>query len=166
MSPLKLASLIPKFLVVLAVGEAVGSGSRQLGDITDSVDIISDLDTMEKKLSNDHDDTSVTGDSSTPISYIIKNSCKTPAPKVKINNTNPVAKELKRKLTEIYDVDAPEFESATKNAATPVSKSKETPTIKLLIPKVTKNKSICPVTTCYFLYVPQLQGMVEMIGTL
>ncbi|KAL4573741.1 hypothetical protein LXL04_020558 [Taraxacum kok-saghyz] len=68
--------------------------------------------------------------SSTPTSYIMHNSCKAPAPKFKTNNTNPVANELKRKLTDFYDVDPAESESATKTTATPLSQSKATAPIK------------------------------------
>ncbi|KAL4567863.1 hypothetical protein LXL04_023459 [Taraxacum kok-saghyz] len=77
--------------------------------ITDYVDIISWLDIMEKKLSNDQ-----------------------------TNNTNRVAKELKMKLIEVYDMDALESESETKIAVKPFNESKATTPIKLLIPKVEK----------------------------
>ncbi|KAL4590891.1 hypothetical protein LXL04_003837 [Taraxacum kok-saghyz] len=125
--------------------------------ITDAVDIMSELDMMEKKLSNDldvesesknvnfsqetvnlKDDTSVTGDSSTPTSYTLNNGCNTPAPKVKSNNSNTVAKELKRKLTEVYDVDALESESATKSVAKTMTESNSDVPFKLLIPKIEK----------------------------
>ncbi|KAL4573456.1 hypothetical protein LXL04_020264 [Taraxacum kok-saghyz] len=81
------------------------------------------------------DDPSVTRDSSTPTSYTINNACKTPTPKVKSNNPNPIAKELKRKVTELYDVDAPKSESATKSAAKPMTKFKAIKALKLFIKK-------------------------------
>ncbi|KAL4562293.1 hypothetical protein LXL04_034493 [Taraxacum kok-saghyz] len=126
--------------------------------MTDAVDIMSELDMMEKKLSNDQDDyseseninfsqetvnlkddTSVTGDNSTPTSYKLgTDECNTPAPRVKTNNSNPVAKELKRKLIDVYDVDAPESQSATKYVAKTITESNSDAPFKLLTPKIEK----------------------------
>ena len=85
------------------------------------------------------DDTSVTGDNSTPTSYKLgTDECNTPAPRVKSNNSNPVAKELKRKLIDVYDVNAPESQSATKYVAKTMTESNSDAPFKLLTPKIEK----------------------------
>ncbi|KAL4587053.1 hypothetical protein LXL04_011703 [Taraxacum kok-saghyz] len=81
------------------------------------------------------DDTPETGDNSTPISNNIKNNhLNTPGPKLNTNTLIPVLNELKRKPVDVYDVDAPESESATKTYV----KSNSGVPIKLLIPKIEK----------------------------
>ncbi|KAL4559306.1 hypothetical protein LXL04_031444 [Taraxacum kok-saghyz] len=85
------------------------------------------------------DDTSETGDNSTPLSNKINNNhLNTPGPKLNTNTLNPVVNELKRKFVDVYDADAPESESATKSYVKSNSGSNSGVSIKLLIPKIEK----------------------------
>ncbi|KAL4583967.1 hypothetical protein LXL04_008555 [Taraxacum kok-saghyz] len=103
--------------------------------LTPDTRIISQLEIIEKKLTTEQDDTSETGDNSTPISNNIKNNhLNTPGPNLNTNTLIPVLNELKRKPVDVYDVDAPESESATRTYV----KSNSGVPIKLLIPKIEK----------------------------
>ncbi|KAL4568987.1 hypothetical protein LXL04_024613 [Taraxacum kok-saghyz] len=130
--------------------------------LTSDTRIISQLETIEKKLSSEQknenemyndtltdpssqetvnlkDDTSETGDNSSPLSKNINNNyIHTSVPKMHTNNPNLVLNELKRKRVDVYDVDAPESESATKTYVKSKSGSNAGIPIKLLIPKIEK----------------------------